>query len=94
MTTDVAHVPVLHIVGSLPATVADVAQILHKTPLAEQRSQASAFFDFLDRTSPDLLRLNEGNQVNVALVNVPKTHLLKVVHCVGLGTSPIGATPI
>ena len=93
VTTAVAHVPVLHIVGSLPSPVADVAQILHKTPLAEQRSQASAFFDFMDGTSPALLRLNEGNQVNVALVNVPKTHLVKVVHSVGVGTSPIGATP-
>ena len=93
VTTAVAHVPVLHIVGSLTSPVADVAQILHKTLLAEQRSQASAFFDFLNGTSPALLRLNEGNQVNLALVNVPKTHLVKVVHSVGVGTSPIGATP-
>ena len=27
------------------------------------------------------------------LVNVPKTHLVKVVHCVGVGSIPIGATP-
>ena len=91
--TAVVHVPVLYIIGSLPSPVANVAQILHKTPLAEQRSQASPFFEFLDGTSPDLLRLNEGNQVNVALVNVPKTHLVKVVYCVGVGTNPIGATP-
>ena len=58
VTMAVAHVPVLHIVGSLPDPVADVAQILHKTPLAEQMSQASAFFDSLDGTSPALLRLN------------------------------------
>ena len=58
VTNAVAHVPVLHIIGSLPAPVADVAQILHKTPLAEQMSQASAFFDSLDGTSPALLRLN------------------------------------
>ena len=47
----------------------------------------------MDGTSPALLRLNEVNQVNVALVNVPKTHLVKVVHSVGVGTSPIGETP-
>ena len=93
VATAVSHVPVLHIVGSLPSPVADVAQILHKTTLVYQRSQASAFFDFMDGTSPALLRLNEVNQVNVALVNVPKTHLVKVVHCVGVGTSPIGETP-
>ena len=33
------------------------------------------------------------NQVHVALVNVPKTHLVKVVHFVGLGSIPIGETP-
>ena len=27
------------------------------------------------------------------LVNVSKTHLVKVVHCVGVGSSPIRATP-
>ena len=27
------------------------------------------------------------------LVNVPKTHPVKVVHCVGVGSSPIGSTP-
>ena len=27
------------------------------------------------------------------MVNVPKTHLVKVVHWVGVGYSPIGATP-
>ena len=35
VTTAMAHVPVLYIIGSLPAPVADVAQILHKKILAE-----------------------------------------------------------
>ena len=29
----------------------------------------------------------------MALVNVPKTHLVRVVHCVGVGYIPIEATP-
>ena len=87
------HVPVLHIVGSLPDPLAEVAKLLHTTSWYYQRSQASEFLDFLDVIAPEMLRLKEGNQVHVALVNVPKTHAVKVVHCVGLGYSPIGAKP-
>ena len=42
---------------------------------------------------PAIIRLNEGNWVHVDLVNVPETHLVKVAHFVGAGSSPIGATP-
>ena len=76
--------------GSLPAPVPKVAKLLHTTSWDDQRSQAPAFFDFFDGTAPAILRLNEGNQVHVDLVNVPKTHLVKVVHCVGVGSIPIG----
>ena len=84
VTTAWVHMPVLHIVGSLPAPVPEVAKVLHTTSWDDQRSQASEFFDFLDGTAPAILRINERNQVHVDLVNVPKTHLLKVVQCVGV----------
>ena len=66
---------------------------LLKTSLEDQSSQVSAFFGFLDGTTLVILRINEGNQVHVAPVNVPKTHLVKVVHCASVGSIPIGATP-
>ena len=68
-------------------------KILHTTSWDDQRSQSSAFFDFIDGIDPEILRLNEGNQVHVAVVNVPNTHLGKVVHCVGVVSSPNEATP-
>ena len=77
MTKVGAHMHVLHIVGSLPAPVAEVEKILHTTSWEYQRSQVSELFDFLDGTAPAILRLNEGNQVHLALVNVPKT-LIKI----------------
>ena len=77
----------------VPAPVAEVAKILHTTSWDHQRRQASAFLDFLDGTAPEIFRLNEGNQVHVALLNVPKTHIVKVVLCVGVGSSPIEAIP-
>ena len=92
VTTSGVHVPVLNIVRSLPAPMTEVAKVLHTTSRDDQRSQASEFFDFLDRTAPAILRLNEGNQVHVDLVNVSKIHLVKVVHCVGVGSRPIGST--
>ena len=39
VTTAGVKVPVLHIVGSLPAPVAEVAKILHTTSWDDQRSQ-------------------------------------------------------
>ena len=93
VTMEGVHVPVLHIVVSLPARMAEVAKILHIISWDDQNSQSSVFFNFLDRTSPAILRLNEVNQVHVDLVDVQKTHRVKLVHSVGLGSSPIGATP-
>ena len=93
VTTAGVNMPVLRIVGSLPDPVAEVAKILHTTSWDDQTSHASLFLNFLDRTAPAILRLNEGNQVHVALVNVTKTHPVKLVHCVDVGYSPIGATP-
>ena len=93
MTTEGVNVTVLHIVRSLPAPVAEVEKVLHTTSWDDQRSQASVFFDFLDRTAPAILRINEGNQVHVDLVNMPKTHLVKLLHCVGVVSRPIGSTP-
>ena len=77
VTTAGVHMPVIHIVGSLPVPVDEVEKILHTTSWDDQRNQASAFFDFLDRTAPVILRLNEGNQVRAALLNVPNTHPFK-----------------
>ena len=65
--------PVLRIVGSLPAPMDKVEKILHTTLWDDQRNQASAFFGFLDGAAPEILRLNEGNQVHVDLVNVSKS---------------------
>ena len=88
-----AHVPVLHVAGDLPAATADVAKIPHDTSLENQRKNALAFFTFLTSPTPSFIRLNEGNQFQVALVSVPRTKFVKVVYGVGVGSSPIGSTP-
>ena len=52
-----------------------------------------ALFTFLTDISPSFLHLNKGVQVQVALVSAPKTKFVKVVYCVGVGSSPIRVTP-
>ena len=91
-----AHVPVLHLVSSLPTAVGDVPKFLRNTSLENQRSQADELFTFLSAPAPALTRLNEGTTVYVAVVNVPKTSLVKIVYGMGFGSSPIGvaASPV
>ena len=59
----VAHVPVLHIAGLLPALKGEVSKVLHETSFKDQRKQAGACYDLLTGSDPSLLRLNDGNQV-------------------------------
>ena len=87
-----AHVPVLHLASSLPAAVGDVPTFLQRTSLENQRYQADELFAFLSAPNPALTRLNEGTKIYVAVVNVPKTSLIKVVYGMGFGSSPIGST--
>ena len=89
----VAHMPVLHVTGSLSDATADVAKILHGMPLEYQRNNSLALFTFLTDTTPSFLRLNKGVQLQVVLVSVPKTKFVEVVYCVGVGSSLTGVTP-
>lgn len=91
-TAATVHVPVLHTAASFPAPTAEVAKVLNGSSMEEQRTTANAFFDFLTEQAPSLLRLNEGDQIHVALLNIPKTQLVKVVYCTGMGSSPIGTS--
>ena len=90
----VVHVPVLHLATSLPAAVGDVPKVLQSISVADQRNQADEFFAFLSAPAPVLARLNKGSKAYVAVVNVPKTSLVKIVYGMGFGSSPIGATTL
>ena len=84
------HIPVLHTAGGLPEPTTAVGTALADIGRDAQREQAAALYTFLTGDTSPLLRLNEGDQVQVALVNVPKTKYVKVVYALGVGTSPIG----
>ncbi len=86
-----AHVPILHLTTLLTAPTGDVSKLFQIVPVADQRKQAEEIFDFLEKPNPTLSRLNEGNTCYVALVNIPKTSLVKIVYGMGVGSSPVGA---
>ena len=87
------HAPVLHTATTLPAPTGYVPRELHKVPLDNQRKNALALFNFLKANDPLLLKLNDGDMVFTALINIPKSKWVKVLHCAGIGSSPIGVTP-
>ena len=83
---------ILHLATSLPAPTDDVAKVIQRVPLVDQRMQAEESFIFLVTSSPALSQLNDGRTCYVTLVSFPRTYLVKVVYGIGFGYSPIGAT--
>ena len=67
------HTPVIFPKGELPEPTTAVATKLAEVCVGTQRKQTTAFHTFLTSDNPPLLCLNKGDQVHVALVNVPKT---------------------
>ena len=49
------------------------------------------YLQFLNNPSSSLPHLNEGAKCYANLVNVPKTSLVKLIYCMGMGSIPIGA---
>ena len=49
-------------------------------------------YNFITVTSPDILSLNKGTRIYLALLSVTKTKYVKVVFCPEMGSSPIGAS--
>ena len=53
-----------------------VPKVLQDITLEDQRIQAMEIYEFLNTPIPYLPRLNEGEKMYAALVNVPKTYLV------------------
>ena len=84
------HTPVLHTTGVLPAAYGSIPPTFNTENFAEQRRTALEFYTFLRSENPQFLKLNEGTTAYTALVNIPRSKLVKVVFCPGMGSSPIG----
>ena len=66
-------------------------QSFPRRDLEDQRNKATEIYEFLNTPSPSLPRLNKGSRYYATLVNVLKTYLVKLLYCMGMGSSPIGA---
>ena len=83
--------PIIHLTASLPVPTDGVPKVLQGMTLQYQRSQVTEIYNILNNSSPSLPCLNEGSKIYAALVNVPKTSLVKLIYCMVMGFSPIGA---
>ena len=85
------HTPILHTAANLPKATGSIPPTFTITTFANQRDTAMELFTFLRSPNPQLLKLNEGATVYTALVSIPRSKLVKLVFCPGMGSSPIGA---
>lgn len=89
------HVHILHTLGSLlkatgytpPPTTTTFT--FTASSFTIQRQTSLEYYSFLRLENPHFLKLNEGQKVYTALVSIPKSKLVKVVFCPGMGSNPI-----
>jgi hypothetical protein len=76
--------------GTLPGPDTDVAQQLNQKDLAQHKQDAINFYQFLITPNKNLLQLNKGNTACVAIIGLPNSKNVGIVHCIGVGSSTIG----
>ena len=84
------HVNLMFTSGTLPAPTGNVPPIIHGISLEDQRQQSEQLFTFLTEESPNLNKLNEDIVPRTILISVPRSKMIKLVYCGGMGSSPIG----
>ena len=91
----IPHTPVFHLTDAMPLPKGTIPVAMHAKSLEAQQKLALSFYKFLSTSEPPpaLLKLNEGINNFVALINIPKTNKVKVIFCPGMGSSPIGSEP-
>ena len=89
-TVPVDRTQVIYTENALPAARGFVPTVISAMDLEAKQNKCTVFYDSLIAPNLLLSKLNKESKMFVALVNVPKTSLLKVVYCGGVGSSPIG----
>jgi hypothetical protein len=78
--------------GTLPGPVGNIATVIHSVPIDQQKQQFLDFYTFLSDDTSVLLQLNADKAYRVCLVGLPASSKVRIVHCMGLGSSAIGMT--
>ena len=85
-----AHQPVLYD-GTLPGPDSAVATQLNLVDIAQHRQNAIDLYQFLVDEDKELLQLNVDETPRTCLIGLPSSSQVRLIHCIGMGVSPIGA---
>jgi hypothetical protein len=77
--------------GTLPGADGSIATKLHAEDIAIHRQRAIDLFQFLIEPTRELLQLNVNPSPTTCIVGLPNSHQVRVLHCMGVGASGIGA---
>lgn len=86
-----AYEPIFFTVDAYPNAGGTIATEFAAVALDQQRIGATQLYEFLwGSAGEDMLRLNVGQALLMALVAIPATHMVKVVFGFGVGLAGIG----
>ena len=76
--------------GTLPGPNGSVPSIIHETSIADQRQHADDLYTMITDPTISNLELNDDPVVRVAMINVPRTDMIRIVYGFGFGSAGIG----
>ena len=85
-----AHEPVLYD-GTLPGSDSAVATQLNVVDIAQHRQNSIDLYQFLVNEGREMLQINMDDTPRTCLIGLPNSAKVRVIHCIGVGVSPIGA---
>jgi hypothetical protein len=85
-----AHIPVIYD-GTLPGADSAVATQLVQADIAQHRQHAIDLYQFLATDDKQLLQLNIDDIPRTCIIGLPNSSKVRLIHCMGIGVSPIGA---
>ena len=85
-----AHEPVLYD-GTLPGSDSAVATQLNVVDIAQHRQNSIDLYQFLVNEGREMLQINMDDTPRTCLIGLPNSSKVRVIHCIGVGVSPIGA---
>jgi hypothetical protein len=78
--------------GTLPGATGEIGRILAAMDMETQRTNALQFHEFLINPESELLTLNGDNTPRTCIISLPNSSKVRVIHCIGIGSSAIGST--
>jgi hypothetical protein len=77
---------------TLPGATGEIRRVLAAMDMETQRTNVLQFHEFLTNPDSELLTLNGDNTPCTCRISLPNSSKVRVLHCIGIGCSAIGAT--